>query len=269
MRTIHVVILLLLALPALAGEEEQLEYRVVTGWKIEKDRLLAKEGAWSIDLVRLAERVDLSALGKGPVAERARKYLAGLPKGKPLSVELGTGPKGALVIGAWPVSDRTEPKDLALVVKIVGPVKIAPGRSPKLEIRIVNRSKKTAHRVVLPRDGSESGWREPHVYFSATAGGKKVEKKPIMRCGMYAHDWHRDIVVLAPGQSVVITSGYVPVGLCLALPAKGTVRLTAHYDYAGGKLKKGAGVPTGPGAMGSTPAFALGSEPVEFRIAAP
>jgi hypothetical protein len=268
MRRVHVLILLLLALPAHAGGEASPTFEVVEGVKIEKDRLVTKTWARPIDLVRLAERVDLGSLGDGSVLARARKYLARLPMGRPLSVEVVTEKKGRVVVGLWPVSDRTVPKELALVLKLTGPARIKPAENPKLEIRLVNRSKRSAHRVVLPNDGSESGWREPHVYLTATSGGRAVKGRPIGRCGMFAVDWHRDVVVLAPGQSVDLTSRYLPARMTLALPAKGKVKLVAHYDYGAGKEVNTRSV-RGTGSMGKTPAFDLVSKPIEIEMAGP
>lgn len=268
MRRIHVVILLLLALPALAGGETNRTFEVVEGAKIEKDRLVTKAGSRPIDLVRLAERVDLSSLGDGSVLERARRYLARLPKGRPLSAEVAREKKGPVIVGLWPVSDRTAPKDLALTLKLTGPARIKPTESPGLGIRLVNRSKSTAHRVVLPNDGSESGWREPHVFLGATSGGRRIEERPIGRCGLYAENWHRDVVVLAPGQSLDLTSRYLSARVTLALPAKGKVKLVAHYVYRAGK-KLDARATKGTGPMGKTPAFELVSKPVEIELVAP
>jgi len=57
--------------------------------------------------------------------------------------------------------------DLRLDLQLVGPAVLDPGERPRVRASVHNTSTLTAHPVVLPGDGSEMGWREPMVSFSA------------------------------------------------------------------------------------------------------
>ena len=82
-------------------------------------------------------------------------------------------------------------KDLELVATLTSPAKFECGLKPEFKLQVANRSKTGTHRIIKPGDGSEVGWRSPHVYATAERLNEKnewVSFKSVVdygRCGNY------------------------------------------------------------------------------------
>ena len=127
-------------------------------------------------------------------------------------------------------------RDLALELVFEGPKEVWPGGELPFAWKLTNRSKDTTYRYVLPGDGSESGWREPHVYYRAermdeNGQWKAVEPRGIGRCGLYDADWHDEVKELSPGASVNLKDWAPYAGYAFDPQIAGRVRLTAHYVF--------------------------------------
>ena len=70
-------------------------------------------------------------------------------------------------LSATEITKERIERDLALEVQLQSAKTIGPGEYIGLDISLVNKSKETTYPIVKPGDGSEVGWREPNVYFSA------------------------------------------------------------------------------------------------------
>lgn len=238
---------LLLAGPALARGEAPF---VADDWRIEGTTLHfvpldLKKPEWS------ARGIHVPGLARGlEIKEEAvPEYLKSLDPKLPILVQSWekTG-----VVGIWSLTEERLRRELRLDL------------SPDLAVTLVNRGS-WKQRVVKPNDGSESGWREPEIYFEREVEGKWVRGGKPGRCGMYAHDWHKDIVDLTPG-SVLPLEGYLPLDMAFGLAKPFKVKVRAVYVYRGGHGSKNAEGELNPGPMGNTPAFTLVSEPVEVEI---
>lgn len=150
-----------------------------------------------------------------------------------------------------------------------------PWRPVPIEVEIVNRST-TAQVVVLPGDGSEVGWREPHVFFTAEVladdGRWNAAPQPLRaRCGLYDANWLHDVVRLAPGE----TRRLHWMGPLPQLPERGRARIRAHYVYKATPPKRAwdasesTPVPGGLGDMDGVAPFELISAPLEVTLSAP
>lgn len=144
-----------------------------------------------------------------------------------------------------------------------------------IAVRLVNGSRTATHAVVRSADGSQWGWREPHVYWTATRIAPDGSESPLERlakpwCGLYAYDWTRDVTRLGPGESMVVE--WMNEVYCdFDLSEPGVVRFVAHYAWLGG-LPGGWGVGTpypDIGLMEGMPPYELASNPVEIRIVQP
>lgn len=188
-----------------------------------------------------------------------RGYLNGLDPELPLLLEQDE--KGS-VLGVRAVTAELLAKDLRVELTMATTAKA--GEPVTLDAKLVNAGK-AVHRVVKPNDGSESGWREPEIYFEREVEGKWVRGGKPGRCGMFATDWQKDIVDLKPGESIPL-EGYLPLDMAFGL-AKGTkAKLSAVYVYRGGYRARAEDQKPHPGLMGKTPPFTLTSEPVEIEI---
>lgn len=166
-------------------------------------------------------------------------------------------------------------RDLALDVTRKSGETIGPGEAVVLEINLVNNSKERGYFVVEPGDGSEMGWREPHVYYTAMVKHKDewidVPAANLARCGLFDAAWQNDVVKLDPGKKVKIEKWLIGPERALDLQKPGLVRLLVHYKYGGGKVGKGerSGVSGDLGKMTGMPAFEIVSKPVEFTVKRP
>jgi hypothetical protein len=141
-------------------------------------------------------------------------------------------------------------------------------RDPRFEVWLVNRSRTVTYPIVLSNDGSESGWREPTVGFTAekkTAAGawEAIPKQHAARCGLYAQDWTQDVKTLAPGARVKL-EWFKPWPLEEVGDAT-RVRFVAHYSY-GDHARDKSKVPPILHAM---PEYAIASAPFEIPVARP
>jgi hypothetical protein len=140
-------------------------------------------------------------------------------------------------------------------------------RDPRFQVWLVNRSKTTSYPIVLSNDGSESGWREPTIGWTAemkTSGTwQAVPKVRVLRCGLYAQDWTTDVKTIAPGERIELP--------WFALWGMGEVgdathvRFVAHYAY-GEHARDKSKVPPILHAM---PEYAIASTPFEIEVKRP
>lgn len=143
---------------------------------------------------------------------------------------------------------------------------------PVVELALVNRSGKPV-KVVKPGDGSECGWREPYVFWSAEEKAPDGEwasmtPKPYGRCGLFAAHWEKDVVELAPGERLVLRDWLRPVNRTFLLKVGHRYRLTAHYQYRARASSKGVdAAPVDGGPMKGVKPFEIKSRPAEFNVA--
>lgn len=170
-------------------------------------------------------------------------------------------------------------RDLTLVALRNSARVIPPGGRIDVSLELVNRSPARTYPVVKPGDGSEVGWREPHLYYTAqqlNAQGdwEEVPAELISRCGNYDAYWHDEVLLLPPGIGLPLSGWGHNAGFALELQRPGPVRLFAHYRYTG--------MPSGvdlfasreasgevPGRLRDVPPFGLVSAPVELEIVCP
>jgi hypothetical protein len=254
MRTFLVSILFAGAL--LAKPQPTLE--VVESWRIEGSTLHVTKSADGGKPVELAFEIDMAELTKKleMKEEAVPGYLRGLDRKLPLLVEYGFHKKPKVVVGIWSITGERLQTQLRLELSV--------GKDGALAARLVNAGS-AVHRVVRPNDGSESGWREPEIYLEREVDGKWERGSKPGRCGLYANDWHRDVVDLKPGETLAL-EGYLPPAMSFDLPKKGKARLRAVYVYGGGQVGRTKGEKLDPGPMGKTPPFTLVSEPVEVHL---
>ena len=162
---------------------------------------------------------------------------------------------------------------LALGLKSKTPSRIEPGQPIELVPSIRNTSKTSPHAAVLSGDGSERGWREPHVWYSGfvDAGDgcwHPLPPRVIPGCGMYDEDWSDEVVQLAPGASAALEWLPSP-ATTLDIPSEGHVRIFLHYAYRQGKTDRDGDEGHDLGAMEGTEAFELVSNPIEVELHQP
>ena len=186
-----------------------------------------------------------------------------------------------LFAGDHPVVKKKDAqRDLLLVARLTTPQVIYPGHNVGVVLRLENRSTTTTYKVVKAGDGSESGWREPHIFFTAkseTKDGewKPVEPKPWGRCGMYDANWHDEVVEIAPGGSLELKDWVSMPSVFLTFQDAGRVKLRAHYAYKAKGVGKSKGTgeadptPEGVGPMKGVEPFEIVSEPVELTVVRP
>src|SRR5476649_918905 len=79
---------------------------------------------------------------------------------------------------AAPSRDQIE-KDLALQMVLKSPTSVKVGGEVHVDLVLRNRSLDHSHPVIAPGGGSELGWREPYVYFSAELDEGDGHAKPV------------------------------------------------------------------------------------------
>ena len=156
------------------------------------------------------------------------------------------------------------------------PAEFLPGQAIPMEVELLNVSKARAYLVVKPGDGSESGWREPHVYYTADRSGAdggwtRMEPTPILRCGLYDNKWQKDVVPLKPGENLPLKDWLMPPGSAFEFQQAGRYRIRAHYAYRGGQGGKGAASRPAEdvGGMKGIAPFEIVSSPVEIAVKRP
>lgn len=159
-------------------------------------------------------------------------------------------------------------RDLVLTLRRTTTEPFEISRNPHFEVVLANSSRSRAYPIVLSNDGSESGWREPHVWYTVErklAGGN-WENAPAHRggrCGLYASDWEKDVQTLAPGAEVVLP--WFEFYAQWDLDDATHVRVVAHYAY-GDHAKDLRKVPP---LLHTMPAYELASKPMELAVEAP
>lgn len=227
------------------------------------------------------------ALERGTLAARARRTpsFARRPAGAPidptkgvLRMSFATGAALAAIsalVPLFPLLAAEAPEGLRLEARVESKT-MAVGEPLLVAVTLVNGSKSKTHPVVRPGDGSEVGWREPHVFWTVTrvaADGKETpaEGGPIGRCGLFQPDWTKDVTRLAPGESLPL-EWMMPVSHVFDLQDEGLVRIVAHYAWRGGKEGKGLPGEEAPkdlGEMAGIAPYELKSNPVDVRIVRP
>lgn len=159
---------------------------------------------------------------------------------------------------------------LALEVKLPSS-RIRPDEHVVPQVTVVNRSKKLAFWVVQAGDGSEVGWREPHVWYSATRlrpDGRwgEVARRQLARCGVYDPDWEKEVVELKPGARLTLAPWIGSPTWSLDLSQPGRYRLVVHYAYRGGTPTRSGRAPTGP--IAAQAPYEIASAPVEIEVVA-
>lgn len=123
--------------------------------------------------------------------------------------------------------------------------------------------------ALKPGDGSESGWREPHVYYTAKKlRGKEwldVPPRVIRRCGVYNPAWQKDVVSLAPGETLNLGS-WLPGPEAYFNLTPGRYRFQLHYVYGAGGNARAGGAPSVPAALKGVPSFHLTSSFLEYTV---
>jgi len=169
------------------------------------------------------------------------------------------------------VSRQQVEKDLALQLALKSPTTIQVGEHVDVNIVLRNQSYDTAYPVVASGDGSEAGWREPYIYFTATLDIGNGVSKPVppafyARCGNFDRNWQKDARVLEPGEELPLDIGSSRPSTMLKFEEPGHVRLVAHYSYRAGIVARSANQVVVAGLMAGVPAFELVSAPVEFDV---
>lgn len=169
-----------------------------------------------------------------------------------------------------PLTKELIESDLKLVAIPPKERVIEAGTQAHIGLKLVNTSKTRTHKVVKPGDGSECGWRDPWVRVTGEQRGvdgawTALKPRGYARCGLYDHDWPKDVVELKPGAELALTSWYSPGHFDFQFPGK--VRLIGHYEFRAVGGKNGQPRPDADrGAMAGVPLFALKTEPVEFEV---
>src|SRR5262249_54894349 len=140
-----------------------------------------------------------------------------------------------------------------------------------ITLTLENTSKTKSYFVVKAGDGSEVGWREPFVHFTAeqmTLGKwEAAAQHGIGRCGLYGNEWWKDVVELKPGAKLVVANSW---NATFRMPPAGTeLRITGYYEYRGGMNKSFQQPVEKRGLMGDAPKFTLVSNVVELEVARP
>jgi hypothetical protein len=106
--------------------------------------------------------------------------------------------------GQIPVQEKPHPENLILQIEAKQPT-FAVGERPAISITVKNQSKKPMT-LVLPGDGSESGWRTPVIAWSVLQ--QEAAKHPKMprlyeggRCGNINALKRNEVFVLGAGES--------------------------------------------------------------------
>lgn len=161
---------------------------------------------------------------------------------------------------------------LVLRVEMLSPNVLMAGQSPVFKVTLANTSATDTFRAVRPGDGSESGWREPHVHWTGTIDRGDGKPSPLPkwtggRCGLFEADWDKDFVRLEPGEELPM-EWFEP---DFELQRAGKVRLQAHYDYRAGRnpLSRTVWKSPYPHHMQGVEPFSVVSEPVEFEMIRP
>ncbi|MCI0588150.1 MAG: hypothetical protein L0323_15070 [Planctomycetes bacterium] len=191
----------------------------------------------------------------------------------PVRARLGPAPPQAPPPGSREGIER----DLAVEVRLKTPDRVQPWWPIWFDSFLVNRSKERTYPFVRPGNGSDAGWREPHVFCTTefeTGDGawREAPREGGARCGNYSADWRGDVAILGPGESIPLEWIRGP-SFREVVGAK-RLRFRVHYDY-GAKPAKAAWwnpplpLPEGLGDMVGVTPFEVVSPPVELEVLAP
>lgn len=139
------------------------------------------------------------------------------------------------------------------------------------DLTVVLRNDGRAPRwVVRPGDGSEKGWREPHVWFTADRLSPEgvweaLPRQETGRCGFYDPDWEKDALALAPGERLEMKDWLLDPHYVYRF-APGRYRVRAHYAYQGGAVKGHLPSPPARRVMRDVPPFEVVSAPFEVTV---
>jgi hypothetical protein len=172
------------------------------------------------------------------------------------------------------ISRQQMEKDLELQATLASPTTIQAGEHVSVQILLRNKSLDTSYTIVKPGDGSAVGWREPHVFYTATLETtdgvfKNVPKARYLRCGVFDSDWQKDAMVLKPGEGLPLWNWLDSPSRFLEFQEPGRVQLMVHYSYRGGISERGSSQAVTSGPLFGVPAFELVSIPVEFEVVRP
>jgi hypothetical protein len=172
-------------------------------------------------------------------------------------------------------ADAPEGLELDLALTTKGPVQ--PGERISFEVKLVNTSRSVTHKVVPAGEGSQHGWREPHVYWTATFVGKDGAERPVAAGqasgdgALFVPDWWKDVRDLGPGASLAIAP-MTPPEQVFDVQEDGTLRLVAHYKWnlgretRGDPLSGGGAAPADLGGMKGVAAYDLASKPADIEV---
>ncbi len=169
-------------------------------------------------------------------------------------------------------------QDLAVVLSYTGAAEVEAGDEWPIVASVVNRSSVRARLLITPDDGSDVGWREPHVFYTVQAEEtpgvfREVKELAERRSGSYASAWSKDAVALAPGSSMRLEWIANP-GRAFDFLRSGKIHVVAHYKYEGGTKRSFEWSDAGaiewqlPPEIRRLPPFELVSAPLELRVRA-
>jgi hypothetical protein len=184
-----------------------------------------------------------------------------------------------VLTAAWAGDPPPQPPiagDVKLVATYGGPTTIGPQQGVTVRLKLVNTSKTESHCIVIPGDGSNVGWREPHVFYTgqirqSDGAWKALATRRLLRCGLFDADWQKDVVQLKPGGELAIDKWLIGPTEQLYYQQAGKTRLFAHYKYSAGRTAKSGELneQSNTGRMGDAPPFELISNPIELTVERP
>ncbi|MEI7835391.1 MAG: hypothetical protein WCK05_03170 [Planctomycetota bacterium] len=165
---------------------------------------------------------------------------------------------------------------LQAVLAAGAPAEFLPGQAIPFEVELINPSRTREYTVIKPGDGSESGWREPHVYYAAERFAPEgrwtpLAPAPIDRCKLFDRQWQKDVVTLKPGESLALKEWRPSPSSVFEFQQAGRYRIRVHYAYRGGQAHKGAASRPAEdlGGMKGVEPFEIVSDPVEISVNRP
>ena len=169
-------------------------------------------------------------------------------------------------------------QDLAIEARPFAGARVRPAEAIRLQATLVNRSEDRTHKIVDPGPGSELGFVEPFVYYTARYqphDGEARTIEPEFRvgmCGLGDYRWIPRVRDLGPGASLEFGNRMASATMTLDVKQPGRYDLRVHYEYR----RKGTSEvlpmadPKGElGPMKSIPRFKISSEPVRFDVVRP
>ena len=180
------------------------------------------------------------------------------------------------VVAQEPKGEKDMQRDVVLVAKLTSAAKMEAGNKPTFKLTVTNNSSKYAYPMVKPGDGSEVGWRSPHVYSTVEfLGADKTwqeVKPPILgRCGLYNSQWEDDIFDLKPKTSLEIKDWISAECASQQFVAAGKYRIVWRYvvDNKLSKANLGSDSKEEPAEVKKIGNFQLASKPIEIEVTKP